>query len=203
MKETNENILIDALALLEQGKTQEEILALYPADRSALADFFMTMGELDKASKKIAPTPEFLQRIMRELPTHPRTSLVQRVFALPLFVRFAVPVALAIMIFVGVSYTQTQQPAISLLSEPAVENSALTSLAPAAKMMAPFAATSDSATQSATDAGQPASADAYVSDFESLFASDAQSQSSQDATMMAALDPSSDSYDQAFMQSGI
>ncbi len=203
MNEINENILIDALALLEQGKTQEEILALYPADRSALTDFFMTMSEVDKASKKIAPTPEFLQRIMRELPTYPRTSLAQRIFALPLFVRFAVPVALAIMIFVGVSYTQTQQPAISLLSEPAAENSALTSLAPAAKMMAPLAVTSDSAAQSAAGVSQSAPADAYVSDFESLFTADAQNQSSQDAMMMAALDPSSDSYDQAFMQSGI
>jgi hypothetical protein len=36
-----------------------------------------------------------------------------------------------------------------------------------------------------------------------MFAADAQNQSSQDAMMMAALDPSSDSYDQAFMQSGI
>lgn len=203
MKEINEDILINALTLLEQGKTQEEILAMHPAEQDELAAFLMTVRDIDNASKKIAPTPEFLTRVMRELPTHPRTSLAQRLFALPLFVRLAVPAVLAIMIFVGISYTQTQQPAVSLLSEPSAENSAMISLAPTAKMMAPLVATSDSNAQSGAGTGQSAPADAYVSDFESMFAADAQNQSSQDAMMMAALDPSSDSYDQAFMQSGI
>jgi hypothetical protein len=70
-------------------------------------------------------------------------------------------------------------------------------------MMAPLAATSDSNAQAGAGTSQSAPADTYVSNFESMFAADAQNQSSQDAMMMAALDPSSDSYDQAFMQSGI
>lgn len=208
MNELNETIGIEALTLLEQGISVEEILRRYPGERVELASFLSVIADLHRASEKVVPTPELLMRSLERLPRVRTTTLFTRFFESSMFFRVGVPVVSAVIIFSGVfiSTHQSSLPVIVALHQESGSESV------SSRVVAPMAlkATLDSGVRTSPPQGSLSSAssqgdgvDSYFDDFTNEFDADSTSQQESDATTLAAFDQSSDAYDQAFSQSSM
>lgn len=61
-------IISEAMALLENGKTPSEIFDLFPEYRNELQKVFRTIGDLRNAAEKIEPPKELLVKILAAFP---------------------------------------------------------------------------------------------------------------------------------------
>ena len=68
MEDKNEKILIEALELLDQGKSREEIFNLSPKNREDLEEILKTAALLTHAKNTIVPPKKLLFDILSKLP---------------------------------------------------------------------------------------------------------------------------------------
>lgn len=61
-------IISEAVALLESGRTPSEIFDLFPEHRNELQETFRIIGDLRNAAEKIKPSKELLVKILAALP---------------------------------------------------------------------------------------------------------------------------------------
>lgn len=62
------NILSQALKLRDEGKTENEILALFPEEQQELRDLFLTMNELQTGRQAVMPSRALLTRVLADIP---------------------------------------------------------------------------------------------------------------------------------------
>lgn len=63
-----EKILMEALRLMDEGKSPAEVLGLFPNDRKELAEMFETIKLLELTKKGILPEESFAQNLIKQFP---------------------------------------------------------------------------------------------------------------------------------------
>src|SRR3989344_4460073 len=117
MEKENEKILIEALELLNQGKSREEILNLFPKNREEIEEIFRAAGLLRLVKGAIVPPKKLLGDILSKLPATVAAPKTQSLPALRL-TRWLilVPVGgLALLLLLSLAATQSG-PATQTLS---------------------------------------------------------------------------------------
>lgn len=106
--EQSDKIIIKALELLEKGKTQPEILNLFPEQREELRELFQTMETVQSAKNNIRPSEKLLYEIISQIPDERAEHQENHVpsFGFSAWFKFAVPTAAMAIILIAVFYSK-------------------------------------------------------------------------------------------------
>lgn len=106
--EQSDKIIIKALELLEKGKTQPEILNLFPEQKEELRELFQTMETVQSAKNNIRPPDKLLYEIISQIPDERAEHQENHVlsFGFSAWFKFAVPTAAMAIILATVFYSK-------------------------------------------------------------------------------------------------
>lgn len=93
METKTEKILMKALGLLEDGKTEQEILGLFPDERAELHELFETINLLHSTKKEILPSKNFIANLINALSTTAPAPTPKITFKKLVISRILVPTA--------------------------------------------------------------------------------------------------------------
>ena len=105
--QSTEKIIFKALELLEKGKSESEILSLFPEHPNEIKELFQTLATVRTAKDAIRPPKELLHKIISQIPDE-RTEHQENhlpYFGFATWIKFAVPTA-AIAILAAVFYSK-------------------------------------------------------------------------------------------------
>lgn len=101
-----EDILIKALELQEQGRSRDDILALFPTESGELAELLSLTDDLKAEAMRVSPSREVLRRSLQSVPVeaskHPSiTTIIDRLFGgVSVFMRVLTPALAIALVFI-------------------------------------------------------------------------------------------------------